>query len=446
MSYLLASKRNQQRLLLCGGASGHLQHLWDNLDLTFAEIKEVISSAAEGKLERSSEKLDGINLVFSWNVNENQLKVARSGGDIKRGGMNAKELATKFFGRGNLSEAFDGAFKVLNDAVGSLPESVKLKIFGSNSNKWYALEIVYTLSPNVINYDSNNIIFHGWPIFLVKKDGSVDHTDDDSGVSVLASRIEQMQKAVTLKDWRVRGPSLLNLKQISNGSVVQKALNQIEQAMRSANVTDENSLYDYLSSLMREELADYDLNLTSEIEDAVVSRAAGREGSLGIPQVKKIVPKESQQAVGDFLKSTDELKKQMMLPIETAIHQFALEVLRGLKSTLISKSDEEVNRLKAEVTKAINAISSSGSQSAMDVLQKEMQRLGGVENINTPMEGIVFFFKGQAYKFTGSFAASNQILNLFRYGRKGIPAMNMGENQLKEVLDRCLNKWKRFQF
>jgi hypothetical protein len=36
-----------------------------------------------------------------------------------------------------------------------------------------------------------------------------------------------------------------------------------------------------------------------------------------------------------------------------------------------------------------------------------------VENITSPMEGVVFIYKGNAYKFTGSFAAANQILGLF---------------------------------
>ena len=34
-----------------GGAAGHLQHLYDNRELTFAELKDVIKSAAEAKLE-----------------------------------------------------------------------------------------------------------------------------------------------------------------------------------------------------------------------------------------------------------------------------------------------------------------------------------------------------------------------------------------------------------
>lgn len=439
---LVLIEAQQKQLLLCGGAAGHLQHLYDNLELTFGEIKEVIRNASEGKLEKASEKLDGMNLVFTFDVSSGELKVARTGSDIKGGGMDAAGLAKKFFGRGNVETAFNNAFKVLNEAMAALPDKVKAKVFGPRGNRWYSMEIIYAPEPNTINYDSNNIIFHGWPIFDVKKDGSVEQTDDDSGVGLLTSKIEQMQKAVSMKDWKVRGPSLMTLKRISDGSIVQKAIGAIDAAMSSAGSKDGDSVYDYLTSLMNEEVAD--LGLPRKIAKMVVARAVEAPGAPGVPEIKKATPKEFQAVAVDFIKASEPLKKRMMQPIEMAIHNFAIEVLRGLNSTLIAKSDEEVARLKAQVTKAIRAIEASGNQVAMDVLQKEMSRLGSIENIDAAMEGIVFFFKGQAYKFTGSFSPMHQILSLFKYGKKGIPKMDLGENELRETLSRVIHKWTVF--
>ena len=66
------------------GAAGHLMHLYDDPDITFGEIKDVLARAAQGKLEQVTEKLDGRNIVFTWNVKEGGLKVARAAGDIAR--------------------------------------------------------------------------------------------------------------------------------------------------------------------------------------------------------------------------------------------------------------------------------------------------------------------------------------------------------------------------
>lgn len=429
-------EKHDRELLLCGGAVGHLQHLYDNHELTFGEIKEVITSAAEGRLERVSEKLDGMNVVFTFDVSNGELRVARNGSDIKDGGMDAASLAKKFFGRGNVETAFNSAFKVLNQSMDSLPDKVKAKVFGPRGNRWYSMEIIYAPDPNTINYDSNNIVFHGWPIFDVKNDGSVVRSDDDSGVALLTSKIDQMQKAVSMKDWHVRGPSLLTLKKISDGSIVTRAISEINAAMSTARVNDDNTILDYLRNLMSEEVAD--LSLPENVASMVIERAIEAPGAPGVPEIKRQTPKDLHQTVSNFIKASEPLKKRFAQPIETAIHNFSIEVLRGLNSTLIDKSDEEVARLKAQVNKAIRAIEASGNQTAMDVLQKEMARLGNVENIGAAMEGIVFFFKGQAYKFTGSFAPAHQILSLFKYGRKGVPKMDMGEVQLRTAISNLL--------
>lgn len=429
---------HQKQLLLCGGAVGHLQHLSDNRELTFAEIKSVVKNAAEGKLEKVSEKLDGINLVFTYDAATGGLKVARSGGDIKSGGMDSAALAKKFFGRGNVELAFNSAFKILREALGSLPDKVKARVFGSNGNRWYSMEIIYAPDPNTISYDSNNIVFHGWPIFELNKLGQVEQSDDDTGIQLLTQHIDQMQKAISVKDWQVRGPSVLRLKKLTDGSIARATLSKIDAAMNAAGIKDKNTVNDYLRALMSEEVAD--LDLPSKAAKATVERAIGAAGAPTVIDIKRMLPKEQQAAAQDFVKASPELVKRFIAPIEAAIQAFAVEVLRGLQSTLIIKSDDEVKRLRGQLNKAIKAIETSGNQLAMDVLNKEMSRLGSVDNISAAMEGIVFIFKGNAYKFTGAFAPAHQILSLFKYGRKDIPKMDIGEMLLKHALARLLTE------
>ena len=136
------------------GAAGHLMHLYDDAELTFGEIKDILTRASKGQLEQVTEKLDGRNIVFTWNIKQNDLKVARAAGDIKSGGMNATELAQKFQGRESLEEAFNSAFSVLRTSISSLDNAQRLKVFGPAGNKWYSAEIIYAASPNVVSYDT----------------------------------------------------------------------------------------------------------------------------------------------------------------------------------------------------------------------------------------------------------------------------------------------------
>jgi hypothetical protein len=419
-----------------GGAAGHLFHLYDNHGLTFGEIKQVLANAAEGKLERVTAKVDGMNLVFTWDVEEGQLRVARGVGDIRGGGMDAAALAAKFAGRGNVERAFTSAFKVLRQALGTLGEKDQQRAFGPRGNRWYSMEVVYAANPGTISYASNSIVFHGWPVFNAKRDGTVEKSADEAGIELLTRRIDQMQKAVTLKDWQVRGPELVNLKRLTDGTALQKALQQIDSAMSSAGSSDNDTVFDYLRSLLADDVRP--LDLPPKAAKALVDRAAGMPGSATVNDLRAMVPKDQQRAVQDFVKGSEALLKRYVAPVEQAIQGFAVEVLRGVHSTLVADPDAEVARLRQQVAKAIRAIEASGNQQAMEVLQREMQRLKSVDNITSTTEGVVFFFKGQAYKLTGSFAPAHQILGLFKYGRPGIPKMDMGEAALKRALKHLL--------
>jgi hypothetical protein len=407
-----------RQLLLCGGLVGHLMHLYDNKDLTFKEIKSILRKASTGRLEKVSEKMDGMNLVFSYDLSQDQVKVTR-GSDIKAGGMDAAALAAKFAGRGSVEEAFVGAFKVLEGAIGALPVKVKQKVFGSAANRWYSMEIIYTKNPNVINYDSDNLVFHGWPVFKRDDSGNVEMSEDEvGGVDVLTQYIEKMQKAVGTSGWKVRGPSILRMKNLSNGTIYEETVAKIDESMSSAGVSDSDTMGTYLKILLEEEI-DSKMSLTPQVKQMVVSRCLELEGAPNVVAIKKNLNKEDGVMVAGFVKSSPAVLKTFVRPIELAINDFAVEVLKGLNSTLIDDSGKEVERLQGEVQNAISSIESSGDETAMSVLSQQMGKLKSVQNITSPMEGVVFVYKGNAYKFTGSFAAANQILGLFKYGRKG---------------------------
>ena len=61
----------RKELLLEGGAYGHMAHPFDDKDLTFKDLKNIIEMGLGGQLNREdnvTEKLDGQNLMISWRV------------------------------------------------------------------------------------------------------------------------------------------------------------------------------------------------------------------------------------------------------------------------------------------------------------------------------------------------------------------------------------------
>ena len=59
----------RKELLVEGGAYGHMAHPFDDKDLTFKDLKNIIDMGLGGELNREdnvTEKLDGQNLMISW--------------------------------------------------------------------------------------------------------------------------------------------------------------------------------------------------------------------------------------------------------------------------------------------------------------------------------------------------------------------------------------------
>ena len=112
---------------------------------------------------------------------------------------------------------------------------------------------------------------------------------------------------------------------------------------------------------------------------------------------------------------------RIVAPIERAISDFAIEVMRGLESFFqAGSSDEEVARMKEELSTSITQLESAGGADAEaigNMLAAQMEKLGDIENVASDMEGIVFENppgSGKLYKLTGSFAMANQIIGRAR--------------------------------
>ena len=93
-----------------GGLYGHMYHLYDNPDLSFSDLYDIINKASTGKLV-GTEKTDGQNLYVSFSIPKDNAVAARNKGEIKPGGIDADQLGDKFKGRGPLEYSFADALR-----------------------------------------------------------------------------------------------------------------------------------------------------------------------------------------------------------------------------------------------------------------------------------------------------------------------------------------------
>ena len=404
-----------------GGVAGHLAHLYDNRDLTFNKMAEILQKAAKGELV-GTEKTDGYNIFLGYV--DGQPRAARNKGDMSRGGMTFNDLINREFRGGEESKrAYVTAFNAYVAALDSLSEKEKAQIFGPNGEIFYNTEIQGPVAPNVVNYDENVVNIHrmGHKKYN-KEDNSLEVVANEKQSAFLDGVIDKFEEATADEDFSVRRTAFLTLNKISDEAFVQETLDRIQRTGYSGDMTLNDYLRDKLTPFTAKSLPELD----DERVELLVRRMLGDKTAPTTSQITKGMDRETRAKVSAFNKNSKILSKKLIEPIEMAIHDFAVELLRGLKSSYILDNQAEVERLKKETEIAIRAIQDyegPEQEGAQDILVRQLTKLKHHDNIDTVVEGFDFQYDGQMYKFTGNFAPMNQLLGLFKYGRGKIPQM-----------------------
>ena len=405
-----------------GGVAGHMNHLYENPHLTFEEMKDIIQKATAGELE-GTEKTDGQNLFISYSARSGKAVAARNKGNIKSGGLDAAGLAKKFKDRGALENAFNDAFSAFEQAASKLSSEAQLKLFGSDAEIYYNSEVQDPESPNVIHYDEPNLVIH--------KVGHVKVVDIEGKKELKPFNIKGVDhffnelirygdEGAEAQRFRLQKNAVRKLEAISDDTILNVTLKKLERELSKVGISDNQTVMEYVVARIKPLLQN--IELPEEQYEMFVRRILSPmtdEKGLTKAMITKGVSPEMKQQVNKFIDQSAGLIKKAVTPLENIIHDFAVELLRGLESAFILDNKKEVERLQGKVSNAINAIEASGDEDKIAVLRQQMEKLKDAENVSAAAEGFVFDYNGVTYKFTGNFAPANQVLGLFKFGRKG---------------------------
>ena len=402
-----------------GGVAGHMAHLSEDTDLTFNEIVSILGKVANAEIDNATEKVDGQNLFLT--VDESgEIRTARNSGDVKKGGMTTDEYISKWAGH-PAENAFTNGFKAVSAALRKLsPED--LEAIFANGQRYVNMEIMYPSNPNIILYSSPNIVLHGLQYF-----GDEEETPEMRQITKqkfikLDSLIDGASEKVGEEEWAVNGPKLVALKNIADGSALEDVTAKIESF--AAPVGMGATLGDYIEQVVRG--YGEQVGLPSDVTDKLVllmlQPEEAKERGINVVGLKKGLPKELQATVSNLGSKTKSRKyiAGVLKPLEIAISDFAIEVLRGVKSYFVSDNDQEVARMRAELEQSIaylKNLQASGDEKMGELIDVQLAKLGNIENVASSMEGVVFEYppgSDKIYKLTGAFAMANQIIGRAR--------------------------------
>ena len=402
-------------LIMEGGAYGHMNHPFDvQMNLTFADLKNIVKQALNGKLELAREKTDGQALAISW-VN-GRLVAARNKSHLKSKGkdaMGVQDVISKFAGRGSVSDAFTFAIKDLESAVRGLSDTDKKGIF-KDGKCFMNCEIIYPENTNVVPYGTSLLVFHG----TMEYNESGDAVGENPAAGAkLAAMVKKINADVQSK-FTIQGPPIQKLPVNKDLKAKQSVyLGMIAKLQSEFGLNDKNGVADYHQAWWRQFVDKNASSLDEQQKIGLVKRWAFGDKSFRLADIKDAKLK----AWADQTDKKDQAKitKDNLLKFEEIFLGVGADVLSFMTSVLTANPEAAKQQMVGRLETAISSIRATGDAKNLAKLEIELARLnalGGFDKI-VPNEGIVFSYKGATYKLTGAFAPLNQILGIFTFSR-----------------------------
>ena len=400
-----------ESLLLEGGAYGHMSHPFDDMDLTFGDLKDIISKALNGDLGVVREKTDGQALAISWK--NGRLIAARNKGNLANAGANAmgiEDVASKFGGRGGLTDAYNFAMKDLSAAISGLSEAQRKKIF--NEGKCFMnLEVIWPKSVNVIPYGQALLVFHNTTCYDEK---GVAIGADGGAAGTLAGMIKQVNADIQSK-YTIQGPPITSIPKSDDLSSKQgKYLSRLKKLQSEFGLKDSDNVADYHQSWW-----DWWITSNAPIKvDKLTKEALIRRWAFGDKgfRLNTISNLELQKwATTNDKVNVIKQQKDNIKPFEEIFLGVGADVLEFVGSVLTVHPEKAIRAMKQKFASVASQVRSGGNPAQIQKLKSELERLnqlGGIEKI-VANEGLVFVYNGKTYKLTGTFAPLNQILGIF---------------------------------
>ena len=416
-------KNFKEGVLLEGGAYGHLNHPFDDKNLTFSDFKTLIINTLQGKLDKEgavTEKTDGQNIMISWK--NNKLIAARNKGHIKNHGANAPDISgiqSMFAGRGDIEKAFVFAMRDLQKAIGKLSDKQKEKIF-DDGKKFMSLEVIYPKTANVIPYDKALLQFHG----TIEYDTDGSPIGEDRGSArMLAGMIKQINQDIQ-KAFKIEKPFISKLPQVKDFSRKQKYfIGKLNRLQKQFALRGTDTLADYHQAYWTEFIFNaakqYKYNIPNNVLGKLTKRWAFLDKSYRVPDIRREITNKN---FLNWVLRTDKtdlqgLQKKHIRDWEVLFFELGAEILSNLSDFIAANPDKAAQKIRKDLAKAIKQVKTSKDPKVINTLKTQLDRLkaiGGLKAV-VPTEGITFVFKGKLYKYTGAFAPANQILGMLKF-------------------------------
>lgn len=387
------------------GSAGHILSPWEDGDLTFGQIREIITRALSGTLDNPSEKLDGQNIMMTYK--NGHVYIARTPKQLRNCGAEAIrwDLIGEYMKTPESKEAYSTAAEDLQSILFFIEEEI-LQNFFQDGKYWLNMELLTPSMENIIPYGKSQLRIHN-----IQTEEGIADVSSYSFIGCLKKAQEEVNKTYEIDktnrvDFKVMDP--------------QEFLEELDNLMYEMNLVEGNSIKDFLAiefwefiNFEFDKINDHDF----ELIQSLIRRWAYSDKSTNI---KKLLSEKNPKVI-QWVRETDpnieDIRTEFLEPIIELFSKVGSKVLLNLKDIASFDPAEAKKSIIAKTEDAINRMREYHEKSKLLKVQYErFLRAGGFDSI-APIEGIVFEFEGKLFKLTGSYLPLLKIISFFRFGR-----------------------------
>ena len=407
-------------LLNEGGAFGHLAHPYEEVNMTFQQMKDLIISVLDNNVDYNVEKTDGQNLMISYK--NGRVVAARNKSHLKDAGEKAIDvdgIKNMFAGRGEIQKAFGTAMEDLEKAFRNVSDDELVDIFHEGKN-FMTLEVIFPATTNAIPYGHSLLVFQG----LVSHDLKGNPLDYSRAEAIRLDKLIAGVNASVQNEYKIMMQPSLELPE-NTAELKKKYLPIIDSIKGKYNLSDSNLIKDYMKrewdAYLEQTEKDLKYTFSEDIKSTLLARWIDGIKQPNISAIKKSIDnKKVENWVSAFeKKEIKKVQKNIRKPFEILFLRLGADLLKEISSVLTLNSRESSKQMIANIKKLEKEVRATNDPSKIEKLEAELERLealGGFDNI-VPIEGIVFQKNGVLYKLTGTFAPVNQLLGVLKYSR-----------------------------
>lgn len=412
-------------------AAGRIDHPYDDNNLTFGEIKEMIMSLFSGKITDIEEKIDGINILASVDNNGN-IVFARNKTHLLNTPMLADDIKNNSKWNEKTKQSFIKGVNTITKVFNNIKDKISYfnyddKADGVKYRNWISIEIVDHSNMNVIPYVDNFVSFHNKIItvctkYFPKEDYSKSIFADPN-IETDTYKLEQAIKETNLKDDEFKAsitPKMIFRNLGNSNMIAGENINELIDLMDEYGIKDNNTVAEYkYKAYFKYLINNNPIHLTNEEMEKLSARWSGlRNVQINDFRIKDMDPEQMKMTIKEIREfeknNLAALRKRIMMPLDRFFINLGNDALKLFKGGKNEGNESKVTeQIRKAIENAISNIQETGDIKSLEKLEYLLFRLGDTIDVNAS-EGIVFKYHGRFYKLTGTFAVLNQIMDVSR--------------------------------